>query len=170
MLTFAFGTLAVFVLLAFFRAPLFVWTAAIGVMGATWATILGFGTVLNTTLVAAFVALATAGNLPALRRKLFSDPVLAIYRRILPDMSPTEKEAIDAGTVWWDADLFSGRPDWEQAARHAHAAPLGRGAGVPRRPGGRSLRDGERLGDHARAPGPAAAASGSSSRTRASSA
>ncbi|MDH5578341.1 MAG: acyl-CoA dehydrogenase, partial [Betaproteobacteria bacterium] len=36
------------------------------------------------------------------------------YRRILPDMSPTEKEAIDAGTVWWDGDLFSGRPDWER--------------------------------------------------------
>ena len=40
--------------------------------------------------------------------------MLAIYRRILPDMSQTEKEAIDAGTVWWDADLFSGRPDWER--------------------------------------------------------
>ena len=29
-------------------------------------------------------------------------------------MSQTEKEAIDAGTVWWDADLFSGKPDWEK--------------------------------------------------------
>jgi acyl-CoA dehydrogenase len=43
-----------------------------------------------------------------------SDRVLAIYRRILPDMSQTEKEAIDAGTVWWDADLFSGKPDWDK--------------------------------------------------------
>ena len=39
---------------------------------------------------------------------------LALYRRILPDMSQTEREAIDAGTVWWDADLFSGRPDWDK--------------------------------------------------------
>jgi acyl-CoA dehydrogenase len=45
---------------------------------------------------------------------LITDRILAIYRRILPDMSPTEKEAIDAGTVWWDGDLFSGRPDWNK--------------------------------------------------------
>ena len=38
----------------------------------------------------------------------------AIYRRILPDMSQTEKEAIDAGTVWWDGELFSGKPDWDR--------------------------------------------------------
>ncbi len=114
MLTFAFGTLAVLVLLAYFRAPIFVWTAAVGVMGGTWATVLGFAAGTNAVLAALFFALAAAANLPALRRKLFSDPVLAIYRRILPDMSQTEKEAIDAGTVWWDADLFSGRPDWER--------------------------------------------------------
>src|SRR5687767_5903485 len=49
-----------------------------------------------------------------LRRKLISDRILATYRRILPDMSQTEKEAIDAGTVWWDGDLFSGKPDWNK--------------------------------------------------------
>lgn len=49
-----------------------------------------------------------------LRRTLVTDRILAAYRRMLPDMSPTEKEAIDAGTVWWDAELFSGRPDWDR--------------------------------------------------------
>src|SRR5690606_6228604 len=53
-------------------------------------------------------------DLRELRRKHVSDRVLAAFRRILPDMSPTEKEAIDAGTVWWDAELFSGRPDWDR--------------------------------------------------------
>src|SRR4051812_26157007 len=47
-----------------------------------------------------------------LRRALISRHVLAWYRGRLPAMSQTEQEAIDAGTVWWDADLFSGRPDW----------------------------------------------------------
>ena len=51
---------------------------------------------------------------PALRRAVFSNPILSIYRRILPDMSQTEKEAIDAGTVWWDGDLFSGKPGWDK--------------------------------------------------------
>ena len=49
-----------------------------------------------------------------LRRKLITERILATYRRILPDMSQTEKEAIDAGTVWWDGDLFSGKPDWNK--------------------------------------------------------
>ena len=114
MTTFAFATFAVLLALAALRAPIFVWSAAVGVMGASWAVILGLGAATNAVLVAAFLALALALNLPALRRRLLSDPVLAVYRRILPDMSPTEKEAIDAGTVWWDADLFSGRPDWER--------------------------------------------------------
>ncbi|HJS37692.1 MAG TPA: acyl-CoA dehydrogenase [Burkholderiales bacterium] len=83
-------------------------------MGGTWAVILGLGAATNAALAAAFLAVALVLNLPALRRRLLSDPVLAAYRRMLPDMSSTEKEAIDAGTVWWDADLFSGRPDWER--------------------------------------------------------
>jgi len=114
MTTFAFATFAVLLALAALRAPIFVWSAAVGVMGASWAVILGLGAATNAVLAAAFLGLALALNLPALRRRLLSDPVLAVYRRILPDMSPTEKEAIDAGTVWWDADLFSGRPDWER--------------------------------------------------------
>ena len=114
MTIFAFATCAVLLALAALRAPIFVWSAALGVLGAAWAAMLGFGAATNAALAAAFLGLALALNLPALRRRLLSDPVLAVYRRILPDMSPTEKEAIDAGTVWWDADLFSGRPDWER--------------------------------------------------------
>jgi len=114
MTPFAIATVAVLLALAALRAPIFVWSAAVGVMGAAWAVLLGFGAATNIVLAAVFVALALALNVPALRRRLLSDRVLALYRRILPDMSPTEKEAIDAGTVWWDGDLFSGRPDWER--------------------------------------------------------
>src|SRR3989304_5774762 len=62
------------------------------------------------TLLAA--AVAALLFIPVARRALISDPLLAIYRRILPPMSQTEQEAIDAGTVWWDGELFSGKPDW----------------------------------------------------------
>ena len=68
----------------------------------------------SVTLVAVFLVIAAAVNIPFIRRKLLTDRVLALYRRILPDMSQTEKEAIDAGTVWWDGDLFSGRPDFDK--------------------------------------------------------
>lgn len=49
---------------------------------------------------------------PPLRRWLITAPVLAGFRKVLPPMSSTERDAIEAGTVWWDAQLFSGRPDW----------------------------------------------------------
>ncbi len=53
-------------------------------------------------------------NIPAMRRALISNRILPVLRKALPPMSQTEKEALDAGTVWWDGDLFSGRPDWDK--------------------------------------------------------
>jgi len=63
------------------------------------------------------VLLAACGvvlTVAPLRRVLVSRLVLRWYRGQLPAMSQTEREAIDAGTVWWDGDLFSGRPDWNK--------------------------------------------------------
>ncbi|HKX53475.1 MAG TPA: acyl-CoA dehydrogenase [Nitrosospira sp.] len=51
---------------------------------------------------------------PPVRRTLISSRLLKIFRRILPKISQTEQEALDAGTVWWEAELFSGRPDWSK--------------------------------------------------------
>lgn len=51
---------------------------------------------------------------PPVRRTLISNRLLKIFRRILPKISQTEQEALDAGTVWWEAELFSGRPDWSK--------------------------------------------------------
>ncbi|MGE7991967.1 acyl-CoA dehydrogenase [Pseudomonas sp. NPDC089554] len=50
--------------------------------------------------------------LPQWRRKVLTGPVFNWFKRTLPPMSQTEREAIDAGTVWWDGELFSGRPAW----------------------------------------------------------
>jgi len=71
-------------------------------------------TVALTILAALAVGVVVLVAVPPIRRVLITNHVLAFYRRILPDMSSTEKEAIDAGTVWWDADLFSGKPDWDK--------------------------------------------------------
>lgn len=49
-----------------------------------------------------------------LRRLLISNRVLAFYRRSMPEISATERDALEAGTVWWDAELFSGNPRWQQ--------------------------------------------------------
>ena len=47
-----------------------------------------------------------------LRYLLVSRPLLKIFRKILPKVSQTEQEALDAGTVWWEGELFSGDPNW----------------------------------------------------------
>lgn len=52
-------------------------------------------------------------NIPALRYRLLSEPCLKIVKDKLPALSQTEKESINAGTVWWDAELFSGAPNWQ---------------------------------------------------------
>ena len=61
-----------------------------------------------------YALVAAAFNLKSLRRALISGPLLAGYRRILPPMSDTERIALEAGTVWWEGELFRGRPDWKK--------------------------------------------------------
>jgi acyl-CoA dehydrogenase len=61
-----------------------------------------------------FVAAAVIANVRALRRTLVTAPIFGAYKRLLPQMSQTEQEALEAGTVWWDGELFSGRPDWNK--------------------------------------------------------
>ncbi|MFI4914709.1 MAG: acyl-CoA dehydrogenase [Steroidobacterales bacterium] len=53
-------------------------------------------------------------NVRPLRIALISRPFLKTYLRMLPSMSQTERDALEAGTVWWDGELFSGNPDWHK--------------------------------------------------------
>jgi acyl-CoA dehydrogenase len=53
-------------------------------------------------------------NVRPLRLRFVTRPFLRSYRRLLPSMSATEREALDAGTVWWDGELFTGGPDWQK--------------------------------------------------------
>ncbi|MGR8933464.1 MAG: acyl-CoA dehydrogenase [Gammaproteobacteria bacterium] len=62
---------------------------------------------------ALFLLLLLPFNIPALRRALLSRRIFKAMHSALPPMSETEREALEAGTVWWDAELFSGRPNWK---------------------------------------------------------
>ncbi|MHB2080173.1 acyl-CoA dehydrogenase [Pseudomonas asiatica] len=68
---------------------------------------------LLTVLWLALALKAALLMLPQWRRQVLTRPVFNWFRRTLPPMSQTEREAIDAGTVWWDGELFSGRPNWQ---------------------------------------------------------
>jgi acyl-CoA dehydrogenase len=98
--------------LSYANAAGWLWTLVLAAaLGVAWTTHLLWPLALL-VLGAALVVLAIPLNWPPLRRRLISDAILAVFRKILPPMSQTEREAIEAGTVWWDGELFSGRPDW----------------------------------------------------------
>ncbi|WP_260258767.1 acyl-CoA dehydrogenase [Vibrio intestinalis] len=49
----------------------------------------------------------------SLRQKWISDPAFKLFKQVLPPLSATEKEAMEAGSVWWDGELFSGKPNFQ---------------------------------------------------------
>ncbi len=61
-----------------------------------------------------FAVIALPLNIDNVRKQFISLPLLALFKKIMPQMSKTEQEAIDAGTTWFDADLFRGNPDWKK--------------------------------------------------------
>src|ERR1041385_4767560 len=114
MLAFILAAIAVLFVFGFFGLAIGWWTLPAAAL-LLWLRELAAFTPFTTAIVAViFIVVAAVFNLPALRRAVITDRILALYRRILPDMSQTEKEAIDAGSVWWDADLFCGKPDWDK--------------------------------------------------------
>ncbi|MDX1454673.1 MAG: acyl-CoA dehydrogenase [Gammaproteobacteria bacterium] len=53
-------------------------------------------------------------NVGPLRRVLLTGPLFSFYKSSMPEISQTEQEALEAGTTWWDAQLFTGMPKWEE--------------------------------------------------------
>jgi len=64
------------------------------------------------------LVLATIGPL---RRLLLTRPMMAFYRRAMPEISDTERAALEAGSTWWDAELFTGRPNWTRLLGYPRA-------------------------------------------------
>ena len=101
--------------LAYLRAPLSVATTATGV-GLLVLTQMAQGFLSGLVLLLAWIGWVgmLLLNSATLRRRHVTGPLLALLRKALPSMSQTERDAIDAGTVWWDAELFSGAPAWRR--------------------------------------------------------
>lgn len=71
-------------------------------------------TIISVLIGVTLVSLAVLISVRPLRRALISRSIFKTYKRILPQMSDTEREALEAGTVWWDGELFRGNPDWNK--------------------------------------------------------
>ncbi|MGB4867068.1 MAG: acyl-CoA dehydrogenase [Hyphomicrobium sp.] len=108
--------IAAFLTLGMRKAPMWAWALAVGALtyiaqsgllsGGPPAT--GF---LSYIAWLPFIALALL-SVPSLRRQFIVAPVFAMVQKILPKVSDTEAQALDAGTVGFDAEIFSGTPDW----------------------------------------------------------
>jgi len=60
-----------------------------------------------------------AASIPEIKRKYITLPAYRALKGAMPTISETEREALEAGTVGWDAELFSGKPDWSKLRRVA---------------------------------------------------
>jgi acyl-CoA dehydrogenase len=111
------GWLVLFVgavcVLAYRRATLAVSTSVLlALLAGYWA--LGTAPVWWKILFSVPFAILFLLNLRPLRIRLVTRPFMKKYRKLLPAMSATEREALDAGTVWWDGELFTGGPNWQK--------------------------------------------------------
>jgi len=99
--------------LAYRRVDLLTSTIATGfaVLGYTF---FGNGSWLWLLVLWLLFAAMILPNVVELRREKITKPLLDVYRKMLPAMSDTEREALAAGSVWWDGELFSGMPQWDR--------------------------------------------------------
>ena len=98
---------------AYHRLRLAVWAAlTASLLVACWL----FGASTTATLVAALLTALVAVPLlvPGLRKTWITAPLLTFYTKLLPPLSDTERTALEAGTVGFEGELFSGKPDWDK--------------------------------------------------------
>ncbi len=102
------------VALLFIGRGFLAWLAATAALMVGW-RLTGIASVpLFHAVMTVLIVVAALFGLPPLRRLAITRIIMARMAKILPKLGDTERIALEAGTVWWDADLFSGRPDWQK--------------------------------------------------------
>ncbi len=97
---------------AYFRMSLIIWSVVLGVAVALFHFFAGAGPGAITVVWAVYLVLVIPLNFRMLRRLLISAPVYKVMASVMPTISQTEQEALNAGDVWWEGELFSGNPDF----------------------------------------------------------
>jgi acyl-CoA dehydrogenase len=104
--------LAVIFTLTYNRAATLIWTLS-GVVGLIVLSKLSHFHILSLAILwLIFLLPAVFFNIKYLRQQFISKPIFLFFKKVMPQMSQTEKEAIATGTVRWAGELFSGMPDW----------------------------------------------------------
>lgn len=99
---------------AYFQLPQMTWAAMIGAVLLVFSFSDTTNLVANVLLWTLFLAVVIPLNVSQIRLKYVSRPLLDFMRKSMPSISQTEQEALDADSVWWEAELFSGDPDYRK--------------------------------------------------------
>jgi acyl-CoA dehydrogenase len=104
------GTVAYVGILAYLRASLRTYTLTGFVL------LLGISIIWGSPILAwlLYALIFIPLNIKSIRQALVSGPVFKVFKALMPPISETEQEALDAGTVWWEGELFRGAPNWKQ--------------------------------------------------------
>jgi acyl-CoA dehydrogenase len=94
------------IVIGYLGSPFFVWSLAV--------LFLLFGWGASTIVLIAVAAVSVLFILPPLRRLIVSAPLMNLMKGFMPKISDTERTALEAGVVWVEADLFSGKPDFRK--------------------------------------------------------
>ncbi len=99
---------------AYLRLPQVIWSGVLGIVLLLF-TFFSAASLASLVIIwGLFLAVIVPLNMPQIRQKYISEPMLNFMRSAMPSISRTEQEALDAGKTWWEVDLFSGDPDYSK--------------------------------------------------------
>lgn len=112
MLTFIWviGLIGLFGFLAYHRAAL----TTFSLLMASYLVVGSVLGVVGQVVWLLFLLIVLPLNITSIRQQILATPALKYFRSVMPEMSKTEQEALDAGTTWWEAELFRGQPNWNK--------------------------------------------------------
>ena len=99
--------------LAFYRVRRAVWIAAFGLALFLFSDF-SFPLSLSIPLWIIFLSIVSVTSIGFIRAVILTKPLRKLFKRQAMAMSQTEREAVDAGDVWWEKEIFSGRPKWDK--------------------------------------------------------
>ena len=107
--------------LAYHRANGLAWSVGLAAFVIALMAFTAAPVALVTGLWIAVIAFAALSIVKPLRAAVVTRPIFGLYKKVLPQISQTEQEALDAGSIWFDADLFTGKPDWDKLLAYPQA-------------------------------------------------
>ena len=112
------GILALLYSMTRLSMPFRHWALIVGAALSVFTLVGGFSLFWGAVVWSLFLAPSIFLGVPELRQRYLSNPLLYRIKKVLPPMSQTEKDAIESGTVWWEAELFRGNPNWDKLLKY----------------------------------------------------